>query len=60
MKGKKQMKFGKKLYTVAELEVVRVSMADVITTSGIVNSGTDPDKDAGFGNVPGGDDSWDA
>jgi len=54
------MKFGKKLYTVAELEVVRVSMADVITTSGIVNSGTDPDKDAGFGNVPGGDDSWDA
>ena len=54
------MKSGKKFYTVAELEVVRAFGADIITASNIIDTGTDPDKDAGFGNVSGGDDSWDA
>ena len=54
------MKVEKKLYNESELEVVRINANDLITTSPIIDTGTDPDKDAGFGNVPGGDDSWDA
>ena len=54
------MKSEKKLYREAVLEVVRVSMADVIATSSIIEAGSDPNEDAGFGNVPGGDSSWDA
>ena len=50
----------KKLYREAVLEVVCAFDADIITTSNIIDSGTDPDDDAGYGNVPGGDDSWDA
>ena len=49
----------KKFYKEAELEVAYIVETDVITTSGIIDSGTDPDKDAGYGNVAG-DDSWDA
>ena len=49
----------KKFYKEAELEVACIVETDVITTSGIIDSGTDPNEDAGYGNVPGGD-SWDA
>ena len=49
----------KKFYRAAVLEVVCAFDADIITTSNIIDSGTDPDEDAGYGNVPGGD-SWDA
>ena len=53
------MKLDKKLYTAAELEVVCAFGADIVTASSIIDVGSDPNKDAGFGNVPDGDDSWD-
>ena len=59
-KGSQKMKLEKKLYSEAKLEVVLMDCADIVTNSSILDTGTDPDKDAGFGNVPGGDDSWDA
>ena len=55
------MELDKNVYAAAELEVVCAFGADIVTaSSGIIESGSDPDKDAGFGHVPGGDDSWDA
>ena len=54
------MKSEKKLYREAVLEVICAFDADIITTSSIIDAGSDPNEDAGFGNVPGGDSSWDA
>ena len=53
------MRTVKNLYKAAELEIVRMLDADVITTSGIVDTGSDPDVDAGYGNVPMEPDNWD-
>lgn len=50
----------KKLYREAVLEVVCAFDSDIITTSNIIDAGTDPDADAGYGNVSGREDSWDA
>ena len=53
------MKNVKNLYTEADLEVVEMISADIITTSNIVDVGTDTKEDAGLGNVSGRDESWD-
>ena len=52
----------KKLYREAVLEVVNIIGADIVTASAdsIIDVGSDPNKDAGYDNVVGGDSSWDA
>lgn len=54
------MRTEKKLYNAAALEVVCAFDADIITTSNIVDTGSDPDSNAGYGNVPMDPDNWDA
>ena len=54
------MKTEKNIYRAAVLEVVCAFDGDIITTSNIIDSGSDPDDDAGLGNVPMGPDNWDA